>query len=59
MTENDYIAEYVREKHPSILGFDFCMWLTLKKLSNSINAFADAIHNLSVSDTKKGEDDGN
>lgn len=25
-TENDYIAEYVKEKHPSILGADYAMW---------------------------------
>ena len=23
MTENDYIAEYIKEKHASLLGFDF------------------------------------
>lgn len=26
MTENDYIAEYVKERHPGILGFDYAMW---------------------------------
>ena len=26
MTNNDYIAEYVKERHPHILGFAFFMW---------------------------------
>jgi len=26
MNENDYIAEYVREKYPTILGLDFAFW---------------------------------
>lgn len=26
MSENDYIAEYIKEKHPALLGFDYMMW---------------------------------
>ena len=26
MTDNDYIAEYVKEKYPFILGVDFIFW---------------------------------
>lgn len=26
MTENDYIAEYVRERHPGILSIDYAAW---------------------------------
>ena len=26
MTQNDYIAEYIKEKHPSLLGADFAIW---------------------------------
>ena len=26
MTDNDYIAEYIKEKHPNILGLDFAIW---------------------------------
>ena len=32
MTENDYIAEYVKERHPGILGFDFAVWRLGKKI---------------------------
>ena len=33
MTENDYIAEYIKERHPGVLGLDFAMWKMLKKFS--------------------------
>ena len=26
MSENDYIAEYVREKHPKLLGIGYAFW---------------------------------
>lgn len=26
MTENDYIAEYIKEKYPRLLGLDFTFW---------------------------------
>lgn len=38
MTNNDYIAEYVKEKYPNILGFDFEVWKMIKAFSNAINS---------------------
>lgn len=26
MTENDYIAEYIKERHGDLLGFEYVMW---------------------------------
>lgn len=26
MTENDYIAEYIKEEYPNLLGVDFALW---------------------------------
>lgn len=26
MTENDYIAEYIKERHRDLLGFEYVMW---------------------------------
>lgn len=26
MTENDYIAEYIKERHKDLLGFEYAMW---------------------------------
>lgn len=30
MTENDYIAEYIKERHPGDLSFDFAIWKVAK-----------------------------
>ena len=35
MTENDYIAEYVRERHPGILSIDYAAW----RLARAIREF--------------------
>lgn len=42
MTQNDYIAEYIKEKHPSLLGADFAIW----KLGRT---FAEAAKNITNS----------
>ena len=26
MTENDYIAEYIKERHSDLLGFEYAWW---------------------------------
>ena len=33
MTENDYIAEYVRERHPEILSIDYAAWRLARAIS--------------------------
>jgi len=33
MTENDYIAEYVRERHPGILSIDYAAWRLARAVS--------------------------
>lgn len=43
MTENDYIAEYVKEKHEGLLGFDFAMWKLRRAVSDSVTKLADAL----------------
>ena len=42
MTENDYIAEYVKETRPEILGFDFAIWKTARTLKNFVDEFSKA-----------------
>ena len=50
MSENDYIAEYVKEKMPEITHtFDFAMW----KMMRSFKNFAEKISEI----FKKGEDE--
>lgn len=34
MKENDYIAEYVKERHPNILGADYGLWKTGRMIAN-------------------------
>lgn len=34
MTTNDYIAEYVVEKHPNILGIEFGLWKVVREFKN-------------------------
>lgn len=44
MSENDYIAEYVKEKRPEIIGtIDFVVWKIGKVLSNTVEAVTEAI----------------
>lgn len=41
MTENDYIAEYIKERYPKILSsFDYVAWKINKMWSNAMNALA-------------------
>lgn len=35
MTENDYIAEYIKEKYPQLLGVDFGLWKFGRQISNA------------------------
>lgn len=50
MSENDYIAEYVKEKMPEITHtFDFAMWKFVRSLKN----FAEKISKV----FKKGDDE--
>lgn len=33
MSENDYIAEYVRERFPALLGTEFVLWKMARQVS--------------------------
>lgn len=59
MNENDYIAEYVKERHPGILGFDFCIWKAAKVCINWGNKLSQALQNLDPDElpySNEGED---
>lgn len=43
MSENDYIAEYVKQKHPNILGIDFAIWKIAETFKNGIKAMGKII----------------
>ena len=41
MTENDYIAEYVKERHPSILGVDYVIWKSVRLVADACRGIAE------------------
>ena len=43
MTDNDYIAEYVKEERPELLGFEFKVWKATRVLENCIKEVAQSI----------------
>ena len=53
MTENDYIAEYVREEHPGILGFDYAVWRLARAISEFGISMREAISRISAKDLKR------
>lgn len=53
MTENDYIAEYVREEHPGILGFDYAIWRLTRAVSEFGISMKEAISRISAEDLQR------
>jgi flagellar hook-basal body complex protein FliE len=45
MTDNDYIAEYVKERHSGLLGFDFAMWKFARKVMEAGQTIRDTFNN--------------
>ena len=53
MTDNDYIAEYVKERHSGILGFDFAVWKMARKIIETAKAFGEVFKNIDTEDLQK------
>lgn len=53
MTENDYIAEYVREEHPGILGLDYAVWRLTRAISEFGISMREAISRISAKDLNR------
>lgn len=45
MSDNDYIAEYIKEKYPTLLGLDFAMWKLSKRFSEAVIDMCKGIEN--------------
>ena len=45
MSDNDYIAEYIKEKYPALLGFDFAMWKLGRQFSEAVIDMCKGIEN--------------
>ena len=61
MTENDYIAEYIKEKYPQLLGVDFGLWKFGRQISNAARTLGEAFskidYNLLREQMEKSESD--
>lgn len=50
MSENDYIAEYIKEKRPEIISsFDFFMWKMAKMIAGTVKSIVDAFSGIDLS----------
>lgn len=50
MRENDYIAEYIKEKRPEIISsFDFFMWKMEKIIAGTVKSVVDAFSGIDLS----------
>lgn len=61
MSDNDYIAEYIKEKYPQLLGFDFAMWKFGRRFAESLIDICKGIENALNSifgDKAESEDKG-
>ena len=58
MTENDYIAEYIKEKYPTLLGFDFTLWKMGKIPVNGGRKIVEVFNTVDWSKFNLPEDEG-
>lgn len=54
--DNDYIAEYIKERYPRLLGMDFAMWKIPKLLSNAIKDMANAFKRINSEEEVEDEE---
>jgi hypothetical protein len=61
MTENDYIAEYIKEKYPQLLGVDFGLWKFGRQISNAARTLGEVFskidYNVLREEMEKSESD--
>lgn len=53
MTDNDYIAEYVKERCPSVLGADYAVWRLGRGLVEFANTIREVIRNTPPEDIRR------
>lgn len=53
MTENDYIAEYVKERHPGILSVDYAAWRLARAISEFGISMREVISRMSPEDLQR------
>ena len=50
MTSNDYIAEYVKERHKNILGIEFAFWKVGRICSGFVKQLCDVFADDALND---------
>lgn len=59
MTENDYIAEYIRERRPELItSFDYIGWKMCRILRNAIGDIARVFSTHSGQEAEEKDDEG-
>lgn len=53
MTENDYIAEYVKENHQSLLGLNFAIWKFKRQIIDVAQELGNTLGKISKADFEK------
>ena len=53
MTDNDYIAQYIKEKYPSLLGFDFGIWRMCRVIGDTVGQIGDILKTIPSDELKK------
>lgn len=53
MSENDYIAEYIKEKYPKLLGMDYTVWKMGRLLGDCIGKIVDTFSGIDWSEAAK------
>lgn len=53
MTNNDYIAQYIKEKYQSLLGFDFGIWKMCHVVGDTVREIADILKTIPSDELKK------
>lgn len=59
MTENDYIAEYIKEKYPQLLGIDYALWRASRVAREYVQSLASIFEDVDwskIAVTKKAEE---
>lgn len=46
MRENDYIAEFIKEKYPKLLGMDYTVWKMGRLLGDAVGKVVDAFKSI-------------
>lgn len=53
MRENDYIAEFIKEKYPELLGMDYMFWKVVRLIGDAIGKVVDAFSSIDFQQAAK------